>query len=201
MKKQKISLLLITALISIFFTMTGFSEANIQDNAHILDKDTNRLIIEKNDRYFQTKEQPQIIVRTVKRVNKLTPKHLNKFKRTVFIVAGVKKNKHNVQIYSSRDLHSAFTADTQVNIIHAEVSELRSRNKATFNKGLRFVFKACATTIDQQYEYSLDKYDLTNDEQTKISHPHKIALPIALAIALLITGLVYFFKKDPKIKK
>lgn len=91
LKKQKISLLLITALISIFFTMTGFSEANIQDNAHILDKDTNRLIIEKNDRYFQTKEQPQIIVRTVKRVNKLTPKHLNKFKRTVFIVAGVKK--------------------------------------------------------------------------------------------------------------
>ena len=43
--------------------------------------------------------------------------------------------------------------------------------------------------------YALDKYDLTSSEQNKISHPHSVALPIALALAFLIMGIVYVLKK------
>lgn len=189
------SLISFLGLAIVFMTTTGFVQANIVDDAHILNHQTQTLIQEKNNRYLQTKEQPQIAVITVKRLNKLTPKLLNSSKRTAYIVVGEKGKKRNVQIFSSKDLHGAFTADTRMNIIRAAGPKLRNKSNKTFNSGLRFVFRACATKIDQQYQYSLDKYDLTNEEQDKISHPHRVALPIALAIVLLIMALAYFFKQ------
>lgn len=195
LKKTKINLAGLVGLLLVFLTTTGFVQPNIEDHAHILNKETETLITEKNNRYFQTKEQPQISVITVKRLNKLTPKALNRSKRLVFIVVGQKGEKRNVQIFSTKDLHGAFTADTRANIIRAEVDKLRSHNNATFNEGLRFVFRACATRVDQQYQYALDKYDLSTSEQNKISHPHSVALPIALALAFLIIGIVYVLKR------
>lgn len=176
-------------------TLTAFVQPNLVDQAHIVNRQSRQLIEAKNNRYLQTKEQPQIVVITVKRLNHLTPKHLNDSKRTAYIVVGQKGKKRNIQIYSTADLHSAFTADSRLNIIRAEVNQLRSPKAARFNQGLRFVFRACATKIDQQYQYSLDKYDLSNAEQNKISHPHRVALPIALALAILIMILVYFFRR------
>ncbi len=195
LKKTKINLAGLVGLLLVFLTTTGFVQPNIEDHAHILNKKTKTLITEKNNRYFQTKEQPQISVITVRRLNKLTPKALNRSKRLVFIVFGQKGEKRNVQIFSTKDLHGAFTADTRANIIRAEVDKLRSHNNATFNEGLRFVFRACATRVDQQYQYALDKYDLSTSEQNKISHPHRVALPIALALAFLIIGIVYVLKR------
>ena len=195
LKKTKINLAGLVGLLLVFLTTTGFVQPNIEDHAHILNKETKTLITEKNNRYFQTKEQPQISMITVKRLNKLTPKTLNRLKRSVFIIVGQKGEKRNVQIFSTKDLHGAFTADTRANIIRAEVDKLRSHNNATFNEGLRFVFRACATRVDQQYQYALDKYDLSTSEQNKISHPHRVALPIALALAFLIIGIVYILKR------
>ena len=195
LKKTKINLAGLVGLLLVFLTTTGFVQPNIEDHAHILNKETETLITEKNNRYFQTKEQTQISVITVKRLNKLTPKALNRSKRLVFIVVGQKGEKRNVQIFSTKDLHGAFTADTRANIIRAEVDKLRSHNNAIFNEGLRFVFRACATRVDQQYQYALDKYDLSTGEQNKISHPHRVALPIALALAFLIIGIVYVLKR------
>lgn len=195
LKKTKIKFGWLIGLLAIFMTMTGFVQPNIEDHAHIINKETRTLIKEKNNRYLQTKEQPQISVITVKRLKNLTPKVLSASKRSVFIVVGQKGKKRNVQIFSSKDLHGAFTADTRANILRAEVDQLRSHNNSTFNKGLRFVFRACATKVDQQYQYALDKYDLTQSEQDKISHPHRIALPIALALAFLVVGIVYMLKR------
>ena len=162
----KTKLVAVIALISLFLTTTAFSNPDLHDNCNLVEKETSKLIKEKNNRYLQTSEQPKIIVRTVNRVDHLTPKKLSKYKRTVFIVVGYKDKKKNVQIYSSKDLHSAFTADIRGNIIRSQSDQLRSNNKKEFNKGLRFVFRACATTIDQRYQYALDKYDLSNDERT-----------------------------------
>lgn len=195
MKKTRISLVWLIGLVAVFLTTTGFVQPNIEDHAHILDKETRTLVTEKNNRYFQTKEQPQIVLMTVKRLNKLTPKMLDHSKRTVFIVVGQKGKKRNVQIFSTKDLHGAFTADVRGNILRAEVDRLRSQSNATFNKGIRFVFRACATKVDQQYQYALDKYDLTSAEQDKVSHPHRVALPIALALAFLIMGIFYFLRR------
>lgn len=195
LKKTRINLVWLVGLVTVFLMTTGFVQPNIEDNAHILDKETRNLVTEKNNRYFQTKEQPQIVIMTVKRLNKLTPKMLDHSKRTVFIVVGQKDKKRNVQIFSTKDLHGAFTADTRGNILRAEVDKLRSQNNATFNKGIRFVFRACATKVDQQYQYALDKYDLTQAEQNKVAHPHSVALPIALALAFLITGITYFLRR------
>lgn len=126
LKKTKISLLWLVGLVAVFLTTTGFIQDNIEDNLHLLNKETKTLITEKNNRYFQTKEQPQITVITVKRLNKLTPKALDHSKRSVFIVVGQKGKKRNVQIFSTKDLHGAFTADTRANILRAEVNKLRS---------------------------------------------------------------------------
>ena len=195
-KMLKTKLAFLTALIGVFLTTTGFTSPNIKDNSNLLERETSKLILAKNDRYFQTSEQPQIIVKTVNRVDHLTPAKLNKYKRTVFIVVGTKNKKRNVQIYSSKDLHSAFSADVRGNIIRSQSDKLRSTNKKEFNEGLRFVFRACATTIDQRYQYSLDKYDLSSNERAQLTHPHKVALPIALALGLVVGGLIYFFKNN-----
>ena len=197
----KTKLVAVIALISLFLTTTAFSNPDLHDNCNLVEKETSKLIKEKNNRYLQTSEQPKIIVRTVNRVDHLTPKKLSKYKRTVFIVVGYKDKKKNVQIYSSKDLHSAFTADIRGNIIRSQSDQLRSNNKKEFNKGLRFVFRACATTIDQRYQYALDKYDLSNDERTQLTHPRRLALPIALALVLVIGGLLYFFKSNMQLKK
>lgn len=197
----KTKLVAVIALISLFLTTTAFSNQDLHDNCNLVEKETSKLIKEKNNRYLQTSEQPKIIVKTVNRVDHLTPKKLSKYKRTVFIVVGYKDKKKNVQIYSSKDLHSAFTADIRGNIIRSQSDQLRSNNKKEFNKGLRFVFRACATTIDQRYQYALDKYDLSNDERTQLTHPRRLALPIALALVLVIGGLLYFFKTNMQLKK
>ncbi|WP_423788792.1 TPM domain-containing protein [Lactobacillus apis] len=200
-KMLKTKLVAVIALISLFLTTTAFSNPDLHDNCNLVEKETSKLIKEKNNRYLQTSEQPKIIVKTVNRVDHLTPKKLSKYKRTVFIVVGYKDKKKNVQIYSSKDLHSAFTADIRGNIIRSQSDQLRSNNKKEFNKGLRFVFRACATTIDQRYQYALDKYDLSNDERTQLTHPRRLALPIALALVLVIGGLLYFFKSNMQLKK
>ncbi|MGQ5709699.1 TPM domain-containing protein [Lactobacillus sp. PSON] len=192
---MKTKLLIFIGLLLTFLTLSGFSQNNIEDNAHILNKETQELITAKNNRYWQTKEQPQVVVKTVDRLNHLTPKTLNKQKNKVFIVIGVKKDKKNVQIYSTKDLHGAFTAESRASIIRAAGDELRSSNNATFNKGVRFVFRACATKVDQQYQYTLDKYDLTDSEQSTITHPRKVALPIALALVIVVAGMIYVLRK------
>lgn len=197
----KTKLVAVIALVGLFLTTTAFSNPDLHDNCNLVEKETSKLIKEKNNRYLQTSEQPKIIVKTVNRVDHLTPKKLSKYKRTVFIVVGYKDKKKNVQIYSSKDLHSAFTADIRGNIIRSQSDQLRSNNKKEFNKGLRFVFRACATTIDQRYQYALDKYDLSNDERTQLTHPRRLALPIALALVLVIGGLLYFFKANMQLKK
>lgn len=197
----KTKLVAVIALFGLFLTTTAFSNPDLHDNCNLVEKETSKLIKEKNNRYLQTSEQPKIIVKTVNRVDYLTPKKLSKYKRTVFIVVGYKDKKKNVQIYSSKDLHSAFTADIRGNIIRSQSDQLRSNNKKEFNKGLRFVFRACATTIDQRYQYALDKYDLSNDERTQLTHPRRLALPIALALVLVIGGLLYFFKSNMQLKK
>lgn len=119
LKKMRTKLLATLALVISFITLSGFSQSNIEDNAHILDKETQKLINAKNSRYWQTKEQPQIVVKTVKRLTHLTPKTLSKQKAKVFIVVGVKEDKKNVQIFSTKDLHGAFTAESRGNIIRA----------------------------------------------------------------------------------
>lgn len=181
-------------LMLIFLTQSAFVQPNIDDQSKILNRETKELIQAKNNRYLQTREKPQIVVMTVNRADNLTPKKLNSYKRTCFIVVGQKGKKHNVQIFSSKDLHGAFTADSRMNILRAASDDLRSSNKQTFNKGLRFVFRACATRIDQQYQYTLDKYDLTNEEQNEISHPNRIALPVAMGIVVIVLALAYLFK-------
>lgn len=197
----KTKLVAVIALFGLFLTTTAFSNPDLHDNCNLVEKETSKLIKEKNNRYLQTSEQPKIIVKTVNRVDHLTPKKLSKYKRTVFIIVGYKDKKKNVQIYSSKDLHSAFTADIRGNIIRSQSDQLRSNNKKEFNKSLRFVFRACATTIDQRYQYALDKYDLSNDERTQLTHPRRLALPIALALVLVIGGLLYFFKTNMQLKK
>lgn len=201
LKMLKTKLSSIVVLVSLFLTMTAFSDPNIKDECHLLDKETSHLIVAKNGRYLQTSEQPQIVVQTVQRINDLTPHRLAKAKKTVFIVVGVKKEKRNVQIYSSKDLHGAFTADVRGSIIRSQSAALLSKDKKEFNKGLRFVFRACATTIDQRYQYALDKYDLTSKERAQVIHPHRLALPIAMALVIVIAGLAYFFKSNLHIKK
>ena len=106
LKKTRISLVGLVGLLLVFLTTTGFVQPNIEDHAHILNKETKTLITEKNNRYFQTKEQPQISVITVKRLNKLTPEALNVLSDRYLSVD--KRQEGNVQIFSTKDLRRLY---------------------------------------------------------------------------------------------
>ena len=68
----KTKLVAVIALISLFLTTTAFSNPDLHDNCNLVEKETSKLIKEKNNRYLQTSEQPKIIVKTVNRVDHLT---------------------------------------------------------------------------------------------------------------------------------
>lgn len=192
----------ISLAIVVFLVASGFKVYNVDDNANLLNKETVKLIVAKNDRYLQTKEQPQIIVRTYNRDTKLVPSKLDKLKKKVYLVIGTKKKRiSQVQIYATKDLHSFFTAGIRGNIIRNVTDKLNSKNKAKYNEGIRFIFRAISTQISKHYHYTLDQYDLPNSEQQKIERPHSMALPIAIGLVILIGMLMIFLKSIVRTKR
>lgn len=53
----------IAGLIAVFCVLTGFSQPDIEDQAHILNKETRDLITAKNARYWQTGSNLKLLLK------------------------------------------------------------------------------------------------------------------------------------------
>lgn len=186
MKIRKIILVLLCSLVLI-----GSSQQFVFDNAQIFNAKTVKLIQNKNLNYQKTKIKPQIIVQTFNYMDNLKPKKIGA--KQLFIVVGQKDKKQNVQIYPGKDLQDIFTTQVINNIISSDLDELRSTKN--INQGIRYVFNACATLIDQKYKMPHDTNTLTDTQLQKIAHPRGMNLPIALLIAAIITLVGYLWHK------
>lgn len=87
---------------------------------------------------------------------------------------------------------------TTNNIIRYAGDDLRSKQNKTFNDGIRKVFNACTTLVDQELNLPADKNTLSNEQLQKLNHPQSLNLVWAIIVALAITVAFSWQKKRNK---
>lgn len=190
-KEGKVSILF---LIAACFFLTAASP-NISDKAKIINHQNAEIVSGENRYYQTTKEKPRLVLSSQQGLKRMQPQRLNQSKRTVYIVVGQEKQKRSVQIFSSRDLHSAFTRTMRLNMIANKRKKLNSKNNKEFNQGLQFVIRACITQINQHYGFTSKVNTLTLREQMQLNHPRRLLIAIILGFLLVLTVFVFFYHK------
>lgn len=187
------------ALLLAFFTLTGASSFFVQDNAHLINTDTKQIVEKKNAKYQKTTAHPIIIVETLKHAKKIQPDGLNKATRTVYIVINIGKDGNKrAYLYSSRDLHSQFTAQVRRNILSYTAGNISSDDSLAFNQGVQDLFQICTTLVDQGLDLKKDSQDLTNEELNHIIKPADLRIPIMVALGVVVLALITFLRHIAK---
>lgn len=179
--KNKI-IVMLTFIISLF--AVGAGQSFIKDQARIYNQKTNNLVEKKNQIYQKTKAKPHISLVSVtsqKEFDKLRPTANN------LIIATLHQKKNNVQILVGKNQKKVFSDNQVSNIIRYAGDNLRSSNNSTFNKGIRTVFNACTTLLDQKYNFPGDKNTLTKEQMQRLNHPQSMNLVWGLVVAVIAT--------------
>lgn len=191
MMKHKVFLGILTLLT--FFGL-AMKQPNVNDHAHIYNATTNKLVSEKNETYQTSKLKEKPVINLVSITNNDAFKRLKPHKNQVLIVT-IHQKKNNVQILVGSNFKKTLSATTTSNIIRYAGDELRSSNNRTFNKGIRKVFNACTTLIDQQLSLPADKNALSNNQLQKINHPQSVNLVWGIIIALGATIVFSWYQR------
>lgn len=191
MMKHKVFLGILTLLA--FFCL-AMKQPNVNDHAHIYNATTNKLVSEKNETYQTSKLKEKPVINLVSITNNDAFKRLKPHKNQVLIVT-IHQKKNNVQILVGSNFKKTLSATTTSNIIRYAGDELRSSNNRTFNKGIRKVFNACTTLIDQQLSLPADKNALSNNQLQKINHPQSVNLVWGIIIALGATIVFSWYQR------
>ena len=191
MMKHKVFLGILTLLA--FFGL-AMKQPNVNDHAHIYNATTNKLVSEKNETYQTSKLKEKPVIDLVSITNNNAFKRLKPHKNQVLIVT-IHQKKNNVQILVGSNFKKTLSATTTSNIVRYAGDELRSSNNRTFNKGIRKVFNACTTLIDQQLSLPADKNTLSNNQLQKINHPQSVNLVWGIIIAIGATIVFSWYQR------
>ena len=191
MMKHKVFLGILTLLA--FFGL-AMKQPNVNDHAHIYNVTTNKLVSEKNETYQTSKLKEKPVIDLVSITNNDAFKRLKPHKNQVLIVT-IHQKKNNVQILVGSNFKKKLSATTTSNILRYAGDDLRSSNNRTFNKGIRKVFNACTTLIDQELSLPADKNALSNNQLQKINHPQSVNLVWGIIIALGATIVFSWYQR------
>lgn len=191
MMKHKVFLGILTLLA--FFGL-AMKQPNVNDHAHIYNATTNKLVSEKNETYQTSKLKEKPVIDLVSITNNDAFKRLKPHKNQVLIVT-IHQKKNNVQILVGSNFKKKLSATTTSNILRYAGDDLRSSNNRTFNKGIRKVFNACTTLIDQELSLPADKNALSNNQLQKINHPQSVNLVWGIIIALGATIVFSWYQR------
>lgn len=194
MMKHKVFLGILTLLA--FFGL-AMKQPNVNDHAHIYNATTNKLVSEKNETYQTSKLKEKPVINLVSITNNDAFKRLKPHKNQVLIVT-IHQKKNNVQILVGSNFKKTLSATTTSNIIRYAGDELRSSNNRTFNKGIRKVFNACTTLIDQELRLPADKNALSNNQLQKINHPQSVNFVWGIIIAIGATIVFSWYQRRNK---
>lgn len=194
MMKHKVFLGILTLLA--FFGL-AMKQPNVNDHAHIYNATTNKLGSEKNETYQTSKLKEKPVIDLVSITNNDAFKRLKPHKNQVLIVT-IHQKKNNVQILVGSNFKKNLSATTTSNIIRYAGDELRSSNNRTFNKGIRKVFNACTTLIDQELRLPADKNALSNNQLQKINHPQSVNFVWGIIIAIGATIVFSWYQRRNK---
>ena len=191
MMKHKVFLGILTLLA--FFGL-AMKQPNVNDHAHIYNATTNKLVSEKNEAYQTSKLKEKPVIDLVSITNNDAFKRLKPHKNQVLIVT-IHQKKNNVQILVGSNFKKTLSATTTSNILRYAGDDLRSSNNRTFNKGIRKVFNACTTLIDQELSLPADKNALSNNQLQKINHPQSVNLVWGIIIAIGATIVFSWYQR------
>lgn len=175
------------------------------DQLNILDETTKDLVSNKNEGYKDTNKQPQVVVAAIKStgdedIDEYAPDLFEKWHigqkgedNGVLILYANNDGRRNVRIEVGYGLEGALTDADAGQILKANAELLKSNNAAEVNKGLQNTFNAVTTLIDKEYGYKGDKNTLSDKEIEKIKNPHRVDMPYAIVIGLLIFAVLSYF--------
>ena len=191
MMKNKLFLGILTLLA---FLGLAMKQPNVNDNAHIYNAPTKKLVSEKNEAYQTSKLKEKPVIDLVSVTNNDAFKRLKPHKNQVLIVT-IHQKKNNVQILVGSNFKKTLSSTTTSNIIRYAGNELRSSNNSTFNKAIRSVFNACTTLIDQELNLPADKNALSSTQLQKINHPQSVNFVWGIIIALGATIVFSWYQR------
>ena len=191
MMKNKLFLGVLTLLA---FWGLAMKQSNVSDQAHIFNIPTNKLVSEKNEAYQASKLKEKPVIDLVSVTNNDAFKRLKPHKNQVLIVT-IHQKKNNIQILVGSNFKKTLSSTTTSNIIRYAGNELRSSNNSTFNKGIRSVFNACTTLIDQELNLPADKNALSSTQLQKINHPQSVNFVWGIIIALGATIVFSWYQR------
>lgn len=189
----------IKALLAIFIVFVsvigmGMSKSPVNDSLSLYNSETVKLATQKNQTYQKVKAKPEIQL-----ISLNSESNLNKLKakknQILIATAHAKNGRNNVQIIAGANFKSVFTTGQISNIIRYAGNDLRSSNNKTFNKGIRTVFNASATLVDQKYQLPGDKNTLTQSEIQKLNHPQSVNFVWGLIIVIVGTGAFAWYQR------
>lgn len=194
MTQNKLFLGILSLLAFFGLAMTS---PNVKDQAHIFNQATNNLVAKKNEAYQHSKLKEKPVVNLVSVTNNKAFKQLKPRKNQIIIVT-IHQQKNNVQILVGSKFKKVLPVTTTNNIIRYAGDDLRSKQNKTFNDGIRKVFNACTTLVDQELNLPADKNTLSNEQLQKLNHPQSLNLVWAIIVALAITVAFSWQKKRNK---
>jgi hypothetical protein len=194
-KKLKLTKFALLLLMGLSLALLRADSSPVQDQAHLVNAANRQIVLSANQYYQQTKAKPQLILLTYQHLDHLQPAGLNRSQKSVYIVVGQKGQRRSVQLFSSRDLHNAFTRPLRLNIIGAKKQELAAKNPAEFNQGLHFVIRACITQINRHYNFDNQDNTLSLQEQLQLNHPRRLRWAIMAGLIIVLALFIFFYRK------
>ncbi|MBO0470369.1 TPM domain-containing protein [Enterococcus sp. DIV0242_7C1] len=146
------------------------------DQLNILAEDTKQLINNKGEFYKEQPENPQVVLATIESTNgdsidSYAPELFDKWQignkehdNGILILYALNDGDRNVRIEVGYGLEDVITDSTAMNILVSQKDKLKSSDPVLINEGLRYVFNAVATLIDQDYGYPTDEHALSQTE-------------------------------------
>ncbi|KRM71313.1 hypothetical protein FC34_GL001793 [Lacticaseibacillus brantae DSM 23927] len=219
-KRHALWAILLLPLLSFFFaSQTVHAETlpdrpgNVSyvDQLGILSQETKTIITDKNRTYSESKQKPKIAVAVVKStdgdaISSYAPDLFQKWgisqkgeDNGVLIVFADNDGAHNVRIEVGYGLEPDLPDLLANKILVASKSDLKSKNQADNDKGIRQVFNTVATVIDQKYHFAKDANTVSDDEldqlktkQRNNSGGNLLARGLGIVIAVVVVLLLLF---------
>lgn len=176
----------------------------VNDYANVLSDKTKALIHQKENFYESKKEQPQVVVLTIKDTdgkslsdwtNELVQKpdwHFGnrEYRNAVLIVFAKNNGKNNVAIKSASGLNKTLSHDEIMRLLHNNQNALKSQDTNKIDSGIYNLFSDTTNVIDTLYGYNkTSNADDSDDSDLALIVVTALLFVMVLGLAIIIIWL------------
>jgi hypothetical protein len=182
----------LVAVVAFVFLTAGIPQ-RVKDSASVFSPNTVALVNDKDMRYRQHKEKPQVYLTSQQGLHLKRPSHIGQ--NDLYVLVGVSGAKRNVRLFAGTGLQKTLTRAKCDNLVVSQEKKLRSQKAETFDKGLQKVISAACTLVEQHFGYPSDTHSLNKKQLQYMVSPHAVQLPVALAVGFVAMALFLYFRQ------